>query len=42
MSSRRIGTPEEVAHAIVSLITNGFITGTMLTVYSGLRFTAAA
>ena len=38
----RIGEAEEVAQAIVSIISNRFITGTVLTVDGGLRFTAAA
>jgi NAD(P)-dependent dehydrogenase (short-subunit alcohol dehydrogenase family) len=37
----RVGTPEDVAQAIVSVISNRFITGTVLTVDGGLRFTAA-
>jgi NAD(P)-dependent dehydrogenase (short-subunit alcohol dehydrogenase family) len=38
----RVGAPEDVAQAIISVIANGFITGTVLTVDGGLRFTAAA
>jgi NAD(P)-dependent dehydrogenase (short-subunit alcohol dehydrogenase family) len=38
----RVGEPEEIAQAVVSIITNGFITGTVLTVDGGLRFTAGA
>jgi NAD(P)-dependent dehydrogenase (short-subunit alcohol dehydrogenase family) len=38
----RVGAAEDIAKAIVSLLSNGFITGTVLTVDGGLRFTAAA
>jgi NAD(P)-dependent dehydrogenase (short-subunit alcohol dehydrogenase family) len=38
----RIGTPDDVAQAIVSLITNGFVTGTVVTVDGGLMLSAAA
>jgi NAD(P)-dependent dehydrogenase (short-subunit alcohol dehydrogenase family) len=38
----RIGEPEDVAQAIISILSNRFITGTVLTVDGGLRFTAAA
>jgi NAD(P)-dependent dehydrogenase (short-subunit alcohol dehydrogenase family) len=38
----RIGVPDDVARAIVSVISNGYITGTVLTVDGGLRFSAAA
>jgi NAD(P)-dependent dehydrogenase (short-subunit alcohol dehydrogenase family) len=38
----RIGAPDDIAQAITSLISNGFITGTVLTVDGGLRFSAAA
>jgi NAD(P)-dependent dehydrogenase (short-subunit alcohol dehydrogenase family) len=38
----RIGTPDDVAQAIISSISNGYITGTVLTVDGGLRFSAAA
>jgi NAD(P)-dependent dehydrogenase (short-subunit alcohol dehydrogenase family) len=38
----RVGRPEDVAQAITSVVANGFITGTVLTVDGGLRFTAAA
>jgi NAD(P)-dependent dehydrogenase (short-subunit alcohol dehydrogenase family) len=38
----RIGVPDDVAQAIISVISNGYITGTVLTVDGGLRFTAAA
>jgi NAD(P)-dependent dehydrogenase (short-subunit alcohol dehydrogenase family) len=38
----RVGAPEEVAHAIVAVISNAFITGTVLTVDGGLRYTVAA
>jgi NAD(P)-dependent dehydrogenase (short-subunit alcohol dehydrogenase family) len=38
----RVGTPEDIARAINSVMSNGFITGTVLTVDGGLRFTAAA
>ena len=34
----RIGRPEEVAEGIASLVTNGFITGQVLTVDGGLRY----
>jgi NAD(P)-dependent dehydrogenase (short-subunit alcohol dehydrogenase family) len=37
----RIGTPEDVAGAIVSVIANGFITGTVQTVDGGLTLAAA-
>jgi NAD(P)-dependent dehydrogenase (short-subunit alcohol dehydrogenase family) len=36
----RIGRPEEVAEGIASLVTNGFITGQVLTVDGGLRYAA--
>jgi NAD(P)-dependent dehydrogenase (short-subunit alcohol dehydrogenase family) len=36
----RIGRPEEVAAAIASLATNGFVTGQVLTVDGGLRYAA--
>jgi NAD(P)-dependent dehydrogenase (short-subunit alcohol dehydrogenase family) len=38
----RIGAPDDVAQAIISMISNGFVTGTVLTVDGGLRFSAAA
>ena len=38
----RIGAPEEVAQAIVAVMSNGFITGTVLTIDGGLRYTVAA
>jgi NAD(P)-dependent dehydrogenase (short-subunit alcohol dehydrogenase family) len=38
----RIGLAHDVAKAIVSLIPNDFITGTVLTVDDGFRLTAAA
>jgi NAD(P)-dependent dehydrogenase (short-subunit alcohol dehydrogenase family) len=38
----RIGAPEEVAQAIIAVISNGFITGTVLTIDGGLRYTVAA
>lgn len=38
----RIGAADDVAEAIISVIANGFITGTVLPVDGGLRFTAAA
>jgi len=37
----RVGRPEEVAEAIASLVSNGFITGQVLTVDGGLRYAAA-
>ena len=36
----RVGRPEEVAAGIASLVTNGFITGQVLTVDGGLRYAA--
>jgi NAD(P)-dependent dehydrogenase (short-subunit alcohol dehydrogenase family) len=36
---RRNGQPEDVAHAIVALIENGFITGVVLPVDGGMRLT---
>ena len=38
----RVGTPEDVAHAIVFLIENGFVTGQTIITDGGLRFTASA
>jgi NAD(P)-dependent dehydrogenase (short-subunit alcohol dehydrogenase family) len=38
----RIGSPEDVAQAVISLITNDFITGTVVTVDGGLTLSAAA
>jgi NAD(P)-dependent dehydrogenase (short-subunit alcohol dehydrogenase family) len=38
----RIGAPEEIANAIVAVLSNGFITGTVLTIDGGLRYTVAA
>jgi NAD(P)-dependent dehydrogenase (short-subunit alcohol dehydrogenase family) len=38
----RIGAPEEIARAIVAVASNGFITGTVLTIDGGLRYTVAA
>ncbi|HEV3047543.1 MAG TPA: SDR family oxidoreductase [Solirubrobacteraceae bacterium] len=38
----RVGQAGEVAQAILSVICNGFITGTVVTVDGGLRFRAAA
>ena len=38
----RIGAPEEVAELIVAVIANTFITGTVMTIDGGLRFSAAA
>jgi NAD(P)-dependent dehydrogenase (short-subunit alcohol dehydrogenase family) len=39
LPARRIGTPEDVAQAFVSLMRNGFITGTVLHVDGGHRLT---
>ena len=36
---RRNGRPEDVAHAIVALIENGFVTGVVLPCDGGLRLT---
>jgi NAD(P)-dependent dehydrogenase (short-subunit alcohol dehydrogenase family) len=36
---RRNGKPEDVAHAIVALVENGFITGVVLPCDGGLRLT---
>jgi NAD(P)-dependent dehydrogenase (short-subunit alcohol dehydrogenase family) len=38
----RVGAPAEIAQAILSVVCNEFITGTVLTVDGGLRFRAAA
>jgi NAD(P)-dependent dehydrogenase (short-subunit alcohol dehydrogenase family) len=38
----RVGTAAEIGQAIVSVLANRFITGTVLTVDGGLRFRAAA
>jgi NAD(P)-dependent dehydrogenase (short-subunit alcohol dehydrogenase family) len=38
----RIGSPDDIAQAVVSVLSNGFITGTVLTVDGGLQFSAAA
>jgi 3alpha(or 20beta)-hydroxysteroid dehydrogenase len=38
----RVGAPEDIAEAIISVMSNGFITGTVVTIDGGLRFTAAA
>jgi NAD(P)-dependent dehydrogenase (short-subunit alcohol dehydrogenase family) len=38
----RVGAPEEVAHAVVAVMSNAFITGTVLTIDGGLRYTVAA
>jgi NAD(P)-dependent dehydrogenase (short-subunit alcohol dehydrogenase family) len=38
----RIGAADEVAQAVISVLCNGFITGTVLTVDGGMRFCAAA
>jgi NAD(P)-dependent dehydrogenase (short-subunit alcohol dehydrogenase family) len=35
---RRTGTPEDVAHAVLFLMENGFVTGTVLDVDGGHRW----